>query len=485
MILKPGTRFGAVAAGHKQTANAAAAVLKNGGNAFDAALAALLCSTLTETCMSSMGGGALAAFRTSDGKTGAIDFFCQTPRKKKQPEALHFYPHIVHFGDSSEVFHVGLGAMATPGMPAGIMLLHKTLCKIPLPELAAFALDVSKNGALVDEFQQLDFELLEGMLFSTPEGKKMFSGSDGKLFRAGDTMYLPQLGDFIDYLSRHGSDEFYLGEPARKTSEASRLFGGHLSMEDFVNYRPILRHAHAFEYFNHHFYTVPPPALGGIILENLIKNECWYSADRQSLVKRYSAVINSGKNCYTEKNKRGNTSHLSVTDKGGNSIAITMTNGEGCGFVIPDTQIMMNNMLGESMLMPAGFHSWVPDVRLASMMTPVICHNPLQNVTIAAGTGGAGRIPYMLAQFFRYLQTEKLSLEKAIEAPRLHFQEDSFQVEPGLEFPDALLENKANLVRWKQKNLYFGGINAVQNIGGNFTSHGDSRRWGVGITIDN
>lgn len=433
--------------------------------------------------MSSMGGGALAVFRSKDGNTGAIDFFCQTPRVKKITDALHFYPHVVHFGDSSEVFHVGLGAMATPGMPAGIMLLHKTLCKIPLPELAAFAIEVSKNGAVVDEFQELDFDLLEGMLFSTPEGRRMFSGSDGKLFRAGDTMYLPQLGDFIDYLSRHGSDEFYHGEPARKTSNAAQLIGGHLSMEDFSNYRPILRKAHSFECWDHQFYTVPQPALGGLILEKLIKNHDWFFADRQSFVKHYSAVIHSEKKYYQEKNKRGNTTHLSVTDREGNSIAITMTNGEGCGFLIPGTQIMMNNMLGESMLMPAGFHSWLPDVRLASMMTPVICHNTVHKITTAAGTGGAGRIPYMLAQLFRYLLTDKLSLEEAIEAPRIHFQEDSFQVEPGLDFPDSIIENKAELVRWKKKNLYFGGINAVQNMGEHFTSHGDSRRWGVGYNF--
>lgn len=475
--------FGAVAAGHQQTVDAAVTILRNGGNAFDAALAALLCSTLTETCMSSLGGGAFAVFRTMEGETGVIDFFCQTPRHKKPVEQLHFYPHVVHFGDSSEIFHVGLGAMATPGMPAGIMLLHKTLCKIALPELAAFAIEVSKNGAIVDEFQELDFDLLEGVLLSSEAGRAMFSGKDSSLLRSGETMYLPQLGDFIDYLSRHGCDEFYKGEPARNISKACEVKGGHLSMDDFENYSAVIRKPLKFSKNHFNFYTVPAPSLGGGILQNLIKNDHWFSADRHEFVKCYSDAISGAKNCYSTKNKRGNTSHLSITDLVGNSIAITMTNGEGCGFVVPDTQILMNNMLGESMLMPAGFHSWHPNARLASMMTPVICDEPMQQLIISAGTGGAGRIPYMLAQFFRYMMREKLPLSDAVEAPRLHFQEDAFQIEPGLIFEESNLPPDTSLVKWQKKNLYFGGINAVKLQSGQLSAYGDSRRWGKAALI--
>ncbi len=486
---------GAVAAGHRQTAESAANILMDGGNAFDAGLAALLTSMVTEPCMSSPGGGAFAVYSTAERQFGLIDFFCQTPSQKKDVDELHFYPYTVKFGDSSEVFHAGLGSMAVPGIPAGIEAIHKELCTIPLTRLAEQAVNLGFKGAEVDPFQQLDFDLLEGILLSTGEGKAMYTRADGKLYRSGDIMKLPQLADFLDYFSRNGSKEFYLGEPALKTAEACANDGGHLTRQDFEQYRIQFPEPLSFNAGNYRFHTVPAPSMGGEILRKLILTDDWYNAPHSMQPEAYAKIFT-----YAEQNvdkgaglrhqlsnalpnKRGNTSHISVADAAGNAMAITMTNGEGSGFVIPGTQIMMNNMLGEAILMPAGFHSWPENVRLASMMSPVIAQHPESGEIIIAGTGGAGRIPYMLAQFFRYLLQDNYSLQKAIESPRLHFQYNGFDTEPGLKLPETEPFDRYSHTPWSMKNLYFGGINAVKLTGHQLEAHADSRRWGVAFEV--
>ena len=97
-------------------------------------------------------------------------------------------------------------------------------------------------------------------------------------------------------------------------------------------------------------------------------------------------------------NLRGSTSHLNVVDHAGNAVALTTTIGEGSGYYIPGTMIHMNNMLGEPYLLPSGLHSWIPDKRLSSMMAPAITVNEKGYPKLVMGTGGAGRIPFMLSQ---------------------------------------------------------------------------------------
>ena len=106
---------GAVAAGHEETAEAAALMLREGGNAFDAALAALCCACVAEPVLASLGGGGFLLARPVDGEPLLYDFFVQTPRRKRPLDQVEFRPIVADFGAAQQEFHIGLGAAATPG----------------------------------------------------------------------------------------------------------------------------------------------------------------------------------------------------------------------------------------------------------------------------------------------------------------------------------------------------------------------------------
>ena len=171
----------------------------------------------------------------------------------------------------------------------------------------------------------------------------------------------------------------------------------------------------------------------------------------------------------------GSTTHVSIMDNEGNVVSATTTNGEGSGHFIPEMGIMMNNMLGEQDLNPFGFHKWQTIRRLPSMICPMII---LKNnkPKIALGTGGSNRIRSALAQVIINLIIKNMSLKDAIEAPRIHLEKDSLYFEPNINIPNNTNINHLKLNPFKDKHLFFGGVNAVSEK----EAIGDLRRGGVG-----
>lgn len=132
---------GIVASGHADTSAAACEVLAAGGNAFDAALAALAASTVCEPMLTSLGGGGYLMARPAGQAPVLFDFFVQTPAQKQAMDKLDFYPILADFGTAKQEFHVGLGAMAVPGMVAGLFAVHEQLGSLPMAEILAPAID--------------------------------------------------------------------------------------------------------------------------------------------------------------------------------------------------------------------------------------------------------------------------------------------------------------------------------------------------------
>ncbi len=180
------------------------------------------------------------------------------------------------------------------------------------------------------------------------------------------------------------------------------------------------------------------------------------------------------------------TTHISVADAAGNVAGLTSSNGEGCGTMVAGTGIMLNNMLGEEDLNPGGFHLWKEDTRMASMMAPTLVTRP-DGKTFALGSGGSNRLRTAILQVLVNLLDFRMAPEEAVEAPRIHVEQDLLSIEGGFEegavralgrlFP----ENKA----WESRNLFFGGVNLVDaNPGtGHFHGVGDPRRGGSASAV--
>jgi gamma-glutamyltranspeptidase/glutathione hydrolase len=173
------------------------------------------------------------------------------------------------------------------------------------------------------------------------------------------------------------------------------------------------------------------------------------------------------------------TTHISVIDAEGNAASLTLSNGEGCGHVLPGTGIMLNNMLGEEDLNPGGFHRWREDIRVSSMMAPALAEHGGR--LIALGSGGSNRLRTAILQTLCNLIDFGLAPEAAVEAPRIHLERGKLSIEPGLP-PDTvrrLVDHWPNHQLWDDLNLFFGGAHTVVYDGREFTGAGDPRRGGV------
>jgi gamma-glutamyltranspeptidase/glutathione hydrolase len=180
--------------------------------------------------------------------------------------------------------------------------------------------------------------------------------------------------------------------------------------------------------------------------------------------------------------KWGSTSHFNIVDKWGNAINTTMSNGEGCGFMVPNTNIMMNNMLGELSLLPNGFHTWDTGDRLSSMMSPTLVADSQGDFEIAIGTGGGSRIPAAIAQVLHYLIDFDLDTTTAVNAARMHNEHNELNLEPQLVGND-LVEEHLKVVNWKTSSMFFGGVHTIQKKDGTFHAAADDRREGFAIKL--
>jgi gamma-glutamyltranspeptidase/glutathione hydrolase len=173
------------------------------------------------------------------------------------------------------------------------------------------------------------------------------------------------------------------------------------------------------------------------------------------------------------------TTQISVVDADGNAASLTLSNGEGCGHVLPGSGIMLNNMLGEEDLNPDGFHRWREDVRVSSMMAPAVAEHAGR--LIALGSGGSNRLRTAILQTLCNLIDCGMIPEAAVEAPRVHVERGRISIEPGLpeETVGALIDHWPDHHIWDAPNLFFGGAHTVVYDGKAFTGAGDPRRGGV------
>jgi len=180
------------------------------------------------------------------------------------------------------------------------------------------------------------------------------------------------------------------------------------------------------------------------------------------------------------------TTHISVIDVDGNAAAVSLSNGEGNGFIVGQHGFMLNNMLGEEDLSSGRLDAWREGVRLSSMMAPTIIMEADGTVT-ALGTGGSNRIRTAILQVAVNLLAHGMSLEDAVTAPRLHVERDgTTSFEPGLseEAEAAFRELGDKSHAWPAPNLFFGGVHAVRwHPTKGVEGAGDPRRQGVAHVV--
>src|SRR6266545_1217456 len=166
---------GVVAAGHPLTAEAGAGALRAGGNAVDAALAAMMAAFAAEPLLTGLGAGGYMLVGTPDGEDVLLDFFVEAPGRGGAPaETAELVPVAVSFGDAVQVFNGGVASNGPYGMPHGICTAHGRFARLPLSELAAAGIRLAREGVRVNGAQAYIFEILDELTGCTPEGAAAF-----------------------------------------------------------------------------------------------------------------------------------------------------------------------------------------------------------------------------------------------------------------------------------------------------------------------
>lgn len=513
-----------LAAGHPLTAEAAAHALREGGNAFDAVLAGWLTACLAEPVLTSPGGGGFAMVVADGASPLLYDFFAQTP-KAVWPGARS-YPLEADFGSTRQVFHLGAGSLATPGCVAGLLRLHGDFGRLPVHACAEPARHHSRQGVAINSHAATLLEVVAALYRATPESRRLFGrpGGSSSLLREGDVFRNPEFEGFLDQLVAEGARWFYEGDIARVVDGICRDQGGHLRREDFEAYRVHIREPLELDHRGCRIWLNPPPSVGGTLIAlGLASRDPGILADypfsgpddwREWIepLRLMSRLRSPGKAKPEDARlletalqraprlsqaiqavlpgalpllRANGTTQLSVIDRDANVVSLTTSNGAGSAVIAPGTGFMLNNMLGEEDLLPDGLGSWIPDVRLSSMMAPTLVRPP-QGGWIALGSGGSNRIRSTVLQLLRHLTEGGLDLEAAVLAPRLHWENGQIHAETDAweRLRAVLPEAAPALVPHPVPNLFFGGAHsATLHADGRREAHGDPRRGGVARSV--
>jgi gamma-glutamyltranspeptidase/glutathione hydrolase len=516
---------GAVAAGHEITAQAGARALEDGGNAVDACIAAAFASWVAESPLTGPGaGGFMLVHRAQDGSRRLLDFFVAAPGQGRPARGDGEMDAVdIPFEGSvtTQRFLIGHASCAVPGTVAGLAAAHRSYGTMPWKELVAPAVELAREGVVMTKAQALLHALLDSILRHTPESRAVY-GERARLV-AGDRLVASDLAGTLEEIAAEGPDALYRGELGAAIAAHVQEHGGAITRRDLDAYRVIRRRPVEVAYRGHVFESNPPPSSGGVLIGyglalldrggppgaagsafelrrvlEVLREQTRARDDRFTrelyrggLARRLlsegslsSAVRRLGGAPQPESASPGGTTHISAMDARGNAASLSSSTGAGSGVVVPGTGIHMNNMLGEYDLQPGG-HAPKPGTRLTSMMSPSVVSRDGEP-RLVLGSAGSVRLRGAVMQVVVNVVDHGLSVNEAIDGPRLHVDGEHVHCEGGHDSAslDELERMGYDVVRWRRRNLFFGGVAAVERRpDGTLAAAGDPRRGGNGIVV--
>jgi gamma-glutamyltranspeptidase/glutathione hydrolase len=493
---------GIVAAGHPLTAQAGALVLREGGNAVDAALGAMLTSFAAEPLLTGLGAGGYMLVAGGETEPTLLDFFVQAPSDPRERGSARAVAELdavdVSFGDAAQVFYIGPASCGAYGVPAGVCEAARRWGTVPLPELVAPAAQLARHGVPLNHEQAYVAEILGDLLTSTPECAALWA-PQGQTLREGEVLRNPELAEMLERLGAEGEAPFYRGDVAGAVTEWLQARGGWLSAEDLGSYEAVERAPASIAYRDREVLTNPPPSAGGALIAYALA-----LLDRGPSPPPLAGVVAAMRTAQQERtpqfldglsedgflgrflgSRLGATTHISVLDAHGRACSATCTNGEGSGVVVPGTGIHLNTVMGEEDLSPFGFHRHPAGRRMPSMMAPTVVMRDGE-VELVLGSAGSNRIRSALLQTIVGAVDHDLDARAAVDAPRVHLEGDVLYAEPGIELDDLRQADEGGqleIVRFAGPNLFFGGVQAIRRRGSRLTGAGDPRRGGVAVSV--
>jgi gamma-glutamyltranspeptidase/glutathione hydrolase len=443
---------GAIAAGHPLTAEAGGRVLREGGNAVDALLAAAFTAFVTEGPLTGPAGGGLLLVHEATGETTLLDCFFAVPALGlgEMDEVL------VDFEDAgTQTFHVGEGSVAVPGLLAGLEEAHRRFATCSWPELVEPALELARHGVDCDEPRAFLHRIL-GQILLREEGGRRVYGDPARVVTDELCATLERVRDaraaaLVDLL------------PEFEHDLAAYEVAAVIPLETTVLGRRVL--------------AAPSPSRGGAIVVEILERLAGVgdpAPEDEALALRLAYGASGGTGPLT------GTTHVSVVDAAGTAAALSSTLGSGSGVFRGGAQL--NNMLGE--LDVIGHELRLRGTRLPTMLTPTLVLEE-ERPRLVLGSAGSVRLAGAIAQVAWHVVADALPVDDAIGAPRMHVEGSTLHVEGGWDDEDlARLDDTWEVVRWAGRNLFFGGVQAVElRADGSLAAAGDPRRGGAGVVV--
>ena len=455
-------------------------ILKQGGNAIDAAVATGFALAVTLPRAGNLaGGGFMIVWLAKEKKAIAINYREKAPSAASKNMFLDKDGN-VDYNKVSGTYQ----ASGVPGTVAGLVEAQKKYGKLSLKEVIAPAIKLAKDGFTVDNDLAESLVKAKPWLSKSPASMAIFFKKDGVPYEIGDTIKQEDLAKSLQLISDHGAKAFYSGKIGQRIASEMKKHGGLITLEDLKNYNVEEMTPTKGTYRGNTIYSMPPPSSGGVILVellnilenfpiheyglnsakniNLMANAMNFAYnDRNSnlgdpnfvkmdlnkftsknYAKEIANKINLDKHMPSEaistnevKDRESDqTTHFSVVDKEGNMVSNTYTlnYSYGSGIVLDGTGIMLNNEMDDFTskvgvpnvfgLVQGEANSVAPNKRPLSSMTPTIILDKDDNPYFATGSPGGSRIITTTLQVILNVIDHKLNIQSAVNSPRIHSQ---------------------------------------------------------------
>lgn len=509
-------------------------ILKQGGNAIDAAVGTAFALAVVYPQAGNIGGGGFLVFRSANGTETSIDFRETAPALAYKDMYLDKEGNVI-----SELSTLGHLASGVPGSVAGLLYALEKYGSLPREKVLSYAVNLAENGFIINS------ELANSINNHRSEFNRFESSSKifDRKFRQGDLFLQPELAATLKEISVHGRDGFYKGDVADKIVSEMKKGNGIITHNDLINYKPVERKVLKGNYREYDIITMGPPSSGGICLIYLLNmlEKFSLSSYKRNGVDYINILAEAMKLVYADRSEymgdadfytvpveklisksyalkrfsdfvAGNikpsetigpgeiyheslqTTHLSVADSKGNMVSLTTTLNDSFGsrVVVGGAGFLMNNEMDDFSVKPGvpnifglignEANAIEPGKRMLSSMTPaVILKNSRPFMVI--GSPGGGKIITSVLQSFLNVVEFGLTVNDAVDSPRFHHQwlPDLLQVERNLLSRNSM--KKLSDMGYDIKLVSeFGRVEAVIfNDDGTLSGHSDSRGSGKAI----
>jgi len=481
----------AVAAPNAAAAEAGVRLAAEGGNAVDAAIAATLVTMVNEIGVVSPASGGFVTLQPAGGEPVTIDGWVEMPGRGLPSERFGrgIWDISTEYGGGTTTT-IGHGSVATPGGMKALDLAHQRSGKAPWSEVVQPAIDVARQGFPLSRTSGYYLGYTHEIVFGWHQpSHSVVHDDDGSVIKAGSIVVIPELAEALELIAQFGAETMYTGELAELLVRDMSENDGILTAEDLAAYEAVVRPALIVRQNGWRLATNPPPAVGGVamaailaLLEGVPADGGWNPAELERLVEVQYAVLGRRLAELGEEDIRQlegqklldlastgdlralsspSTATVSVVDDQGDACAITVSSGYGSGVMTPGTGIWLNNALGEQELLHGGAHSLAPGTRLTSNMAPSVARRESDGAVLAISSPGSDRIPTALAQVYALYTHGGLSLQEAVEHPRVHVR---VREEVVVDYEDDLaVSGTTNLPTrpMPPHSMYFGGVAAA------------------------